>query len=199
MGTLSDPPVLLVDGYNILGVWSQHQGSDPAPAAIFADRQDLQTARHQLTDALANYSAFQGYQTRLVFDAHNRRDQAICESFTHSLDIYYTDYGQTADSYIELYCAQARPQATRIIVATSDRAQQLTVLGYGAEWMSALQLVKDMATTTTKIRTKQNSKKRSPSRLLVHSLNPEAKRKLEQLRYCPYALCPPNLDQQHQA
>lgn len=181
MGTSSDTPVLLVDGYNILGVWSQHQLGHDA-TSIFDDHQALEIARSQLIDALANYSAFQGYQGRIVFDAQNRNQKGTCDPFTCSLDVYYTDYGQTADSYIELYCAKARPRLARIIVATSDRAQQLTVLGYGAEWMSALQLVKEMAVTTTKIRTKQNSQKRSPSRLLVHSLDPEAKRKLEQLR-----------------
>lgn len=181
MGTPPNLPVLLVDGYNILGVWSQHQPGTP-PTSVFEDRQALETAKHQLMDGLANYSAFQGYQTRIVFDAQNRKEKGTCEPFTQSLDIYYTDYNQTADSYIELYCAKARAHSSRIIVATSDRAQQLTVLGYGAEWLSALQLVKEMATTTTKIRSKQNPKKRSPSRLLAHSLDPEAKRKLEQLR-----------------
>jgi len=181
MGTLPDIPVLLIDGYNILGVWSQHQPGNP-PASIFEDRQTLEIAKHQLVDSLANYSAFQGYQARIVFDAQNRKEKGACEPYTQSLDIYYTDYNQTADSYIELYCAKARARSNRIIVATSDRAQQLTVLGYGAEWLSALQLVKEIANTTVKIRAKQNSKKRSPSRLLAHSLDPEAKRKLEQLR-----------------
>lgn len=182
METVSEQPILLVDGYNILGVWSQYQ-TGCAPAEIFENIQELETARLHLSDALASYSAFQGYQARVVFDAQNRQEKGICEPFTDALDIYYTDYGQTADTYIELYCAKARSQLARIIVATSDRAQQLTVMGYGAEWMSALQLVKEMAATTTQIRSKQNSKKRSPSRLLAHSLDPEAKRKLEQLRW----------------
>lgn len=181
MAASSEQPILLVDGYNILGVWSQHH-TGHAPAEVFEHIQALETAKLHLTDALANYSAFQGYQARIVFDAQNRPEKGTCEPFTESLDIYYTDYGQTADSYIELYCAKARSRLTRIIVATSDRAQQLTVMGYGAEWMSALQLIKEMTATTTKIRAKQNSKKCSPSRLLAHSLSPEAKRKLEQLR-----------------
>lgn len=182
MAASSEQPILLVDGYNILGVWSQHQNGH-ASAEIFENIPELETARLHLADALANYSAFQGYQARLVFDAQNRQEKGIREPFTESLDLYYTDYGQTADTYIEMYCAKARSRLARIIVATSDRAQQLTVMGYGAEWMSALQLVKEMAATTTKIRSKQNAKKRSPSRLLAHSLDPEAKRKLERLRW----------------
>ncbi|WP_299489180.1 NYN domain-containing protein [Acaryochloris sp. IP29b_bin.137] len=181
MAASSEQPILLIDGYNILGVWSQHRNGS-APAEIFENIQELETTKLHLTDALANYSAFQGYQARLVFDAQNRQEKGICEPFTDALDIYYTDYGQTADTYIELYCAKARSRLVRIIVATSDRAQQLTVMGYGAEWMSALQLVKEMAATTTKIRSKQNAKKRAPSRLLSHSLSPETQQKLERWR-----------------
>ncbi|NJK41209.1 MAG: NYN domain-containing protein [Acaryochloridaceae cyanobacterium SU_2_1] len=177
-----DSPILLVDGYNVLGAWCQVQASTAPSRNLFKPGPSLEIARTGLIDALANYSAFQGYQTQLVFDAQHRQDRGSCERCTDSLEIFYTDFGQTADSYIELYCAQARARSIRIIVATSDRAQQLTVIGYGAEWMSAQSLVSDLATTTNQIRNQQNSKQRSPSRSLAHSLNPEAKQRLEQWR-----------------
>ncbi|MGB8698634.1 MAG: NYN domain-containing protein [Thermosynechococcaceae cyanobacterium] len=171
---------LLVDGYNIIGVWT--------PLALSRDRDGLMVARDKLVGELTNYSAFQGYQTRLVFDAHLRRDSAgNAEAVTDLLEIYYTEFGETADSHIEQFCAQARfrthASRQRLIVATSDRAQQLTVMGYGAEWMSAHQLISDIECVAQKIQRKQTSNAKKNPRLLSHSLDPSAKKKLERWRH----------------
>ncbi len=179
---MAAPPeltTLLVDGYNVIGAWR--------PGEMQGHRDGLEALRELLIGALANYSAFQGYQTRIVFDAHQRRGLGVAESLTRTLEIYYTEFGETADSYIELYCAQARSQPKakrdRLIVATSDRAQQLTVLGYGAEWMSARQLISDMELVSERIRRKQQSASKSRKRLLSHSLDASAQQKLERWRY----------------
>jgi uncharacterized protein len=169
---------LLVDGYNVIGAWSE--------LSVLRDRDGLEAARSRLIEELANYSAFQGYQTRLVFDAHYRDTPGCVETVTNTLELYYTDYGETADTYIEVFCAQSRKAISRpqrLIVATNDRAQQLTVSGYGAEWRSAQQLICDIEIIALKIQRKQRFQKRSGTRLLAHSLNPEAKKKLEQWRY----------------
>ena len=71
----------------------------------------LESARHHLIEALTGYSAFHGCPTRIVFDAHyqpgmkTRRSKSPMNS-----QIYFTESGQTADTYIELFCAQARYQ-----------------------------------------------------------------------------------------
>jgi uncharacterized protein len=169
---------LLVDGYNIIGFWK--------PIALRRDRHRLEAARDDLIETLANYSAFQGYQTRIIFDAHQRRDSSgSTELVTETLETYYTEYGETADSHIELMCAQARFEANapRLIVATSDRAQQLTVMGYGAEWISAHQLIQDIKTATIGIQESQRTRQKRGARLLSHSLDPTAKIKLEKWRY----------------
>jgi uncharacterized protein len=176
------PPnvTLLVDGYNVIGAWM--------PLAFSGDRDGLEAAREQLIAELANYSAFQGYQTRIIFDAHQRRESSgNSELITNALEIFYTEFGETADTHIEQFCAQARFKARashhRLIVATNDRAQQLTVTGYGAEWMSAQQLISDIEHITLSIRRKQQSTKKTASRLLSHSLDPAAQKKLEKWRH----------------
>jgi predicted RNA-binding protein with PIN domain len=169
--------ILLVDGYNVIG-------SCPNLQAL--QRQiSLEAARTELIELLTGYSAFRGYQTHLVFDAHGRSGLGVEESITDSLRVYFTAAGQTADSHIEIFCAQARSRVSRygrIIVATSDRAQQLTIQGYGAEWLSAAQLLQEIQTIETQIRGSLRSQSQQSRRRLAASLKPDAKKKLEQLR-----------------
>ncbi|MCG9891510.1 MAG: NYN domain-containing protein [Thermosynechococcaceae cyanobacterium MS004] len=174
----SPDATLLVDGYNVIGIWK--------PLALRRDRQHLEAARDALIGELASYSAFQGYQTRIIFDAHLRRESSgNAEVITETLEAYYTEYGETADSHIELFCAQARSQShiSRVIVATSDRAQQLTVTGYGAEWMSAHQLIQEIKAATLQMHQAQRAKQKRNARFLSHSLDPAAKVQLEKWRY----------------
>ncbi|PZD72269.1 hypothetical protein C1752_03856 [Acaryochloris thomasi RCC1774] len=175
MARLPTLTTLLVDGYNIIGAWPKLQK--------MRERNNLEAARDRLSEALSNYSAFRGYQTHLIFDAQFRAGQGSTEMITNLLHVFYTESGRTADTHIELYCAQARRGAERIRVATSDSAQKLTVMGYGAEWMSAQQLVADLEATTRSIQASQRNAKQQPGRLLAHGLDPEAKQRLEQLRF----------------
>ncbi|MEA5564903.1 NYN domain-containing protein [Anabaena sp. UHCC 0399] len=173
------PAVLLVDGYNIIGAWHCLKKT--------RDTAGLEAARWELVEAMTSYSAFQGYETQIVFDAHYQNTSSNREVITQLLSVYYTDFGQTADSYIEKTCASLRPQFTqarisRVIVATSDRAQQLTVQGYGAEWLSALQLCGEVQTTVCRVKQRSQARTQSKSRFLASSIDPQARQKLAQLR-----------------
>jgi hypothetical protein len=171
---------LLVDGYNIIGAWTA--------LACKRDRHGLAAARDELVSELVNYSAFQGYQTRLIFDAHQRRDAyGSSEHISQTFEIYYTEFGETADTHIELFCAQSRSQLStgpqRLIVATNDRAQQLTVVGYGAEWMSAHQLISDIECSARNRQRYQRNARQLKTRIFSHALDPVAKKKLEKWRH----------------
>lgn len=170
--------ILLVDGYNVVGAWSSLQQ--------VRDRDGLAAARRELTEALVGYSAFQGFDTRIVFDAQYQGTPSSQEVITQNLCVYYTDFKQTADTYIERACAlfrhDLRKFEQRLIVATSDRAQQLTVVGYGAEWMSAQQLQHEVETAGRRVRNRQQSMKRSPNRFLSSTLDPIAQQRLARLR-----------------
>ncbi|MBD2251969.1 NYN domain-containing protein [Nostoc parmelioides] len=173
------PAVLLVDGYNIIGAWPCLKKT--------RDKNGLEAARGQLVEAMTSYSSYQGYDTQIVFDAHYQNTCSNKEIITELVSVYYTDFGQTADTYIEKICASLRPEVSqsrisRVIVATSDRAQQLTVQGYGAEWLSAYQLCGEVETTVCRMRQKYQSRKQSKSRFLASAIDPTARQKLAELR-----------------
>ncbi len=175
----STPVTLLVDGYNIIGIWSTLRD--------IRDRDGLEAARRDLIESLVNYSAYHGYEAQVVFDSQYRNSRGMREVISRNLAAHYTDFNQTADTYIEKLCAvrarQRAPFASRTIVATSDRAQQLTVVGYGAEWMSADQLQLDVKATQQRMRRRQRSKPKRASRPFLGSrLDPIAQQRLAQLR-----------------
>lgn len=174
--------LLFVDGYNVIGAW-QH-------LIRLRDRNGLEVARRELVEALLSYSASQDYETHIVFDAQYRDTPGSREVITSYLSICYTDYRQTADSYIEKACAAYRKDlrkfSQRLIVATSDRAQQLMVVGYGAEWMSAQRLWVEVELATQRVQRKQQKlrkQSRSSNRFLSNALDPAAQERLTKLRF----------------
>jgi predicted RNA-binding protein with PIN domain len=179
MSRSSAQAVLLVDGYNMIGAWPCLKRT--------RDRAGLEASRWELIEALTNYSAFQGFATQLVFDAQYQNSCSNQEVITENLLVHYTDFGQTADTYIEKACVSLRHQLAqdliyRFIVATSDRAQQLMVQGYGAEWMSAQQLYYDVEASTFRARQRHKSRKQSSSRFLANAIDAKARQRLSELR-----------------
>ena len=177
----SPQAILLVDGYNMIGAWASLKET--------RDRHGLEAARRDLATALIGYSAYEGFDTQIIFDAQYQDHPGSREVLTGSVSLCYTDYKQTADTYIEKTCALFRKDLRkfeqRLIVATSDRAQQLTVVGYGAEWMSAQRLLAEIELAELSVSRKQRSaqkKGRSPQRFLSSALDPEARQRLTKMR-----------------
>lgn len=177
----SSQAVLLVDGYNVIGTWHDLKKT--------RDANGLEPARWQLIEALVNYSAFKGLETQVVFDAQYQQTSSHQEVKTEHLSAYYTNFGETADTYIEKVCASYfrqyihRHHSSRLIVATSDRAQQLTVVGYGAEWLSAQQLKHEVESAHQGARRQQKPRKQSSSRFLANSIDAKARQRLAQMRW----------------
>ncbi|WP_338430995.1 NYN domain-containing protein [Synechococcus elongatus] len=174
--------LLLVDGYNVIGAWQRLQR--------LRDRHGLEAARTELIELLSNYSAYQGYATNLVFDAQYRATPGQQEQVTEQLVVSYTDPEQTADTYIEMTCAnhrdELRASRRRVIVATSDRAQQLTVIGFGAEWMSTHRLAQDVETSIQKVKQWQIEQRRKHQpKTLGSRLDDRIRRQLEHWRRQP--------------
>ncbi len=170
--------LLLVDGYNIIGAWSYLQKT--------RDRDGLEFARRELIESLINYTAIEGHHTQVVFDAHYQNTPGYSEDHTSSLSVYYTAFAQTADTYIEKYCASFRRRVEndyqRLIVATSDRAQRLTVIGYGAEWLSAQRLAGEVEASSNKIIRKKRLNSSHAGRFLFNSLDAKAQQRLRDWR-----------------
>lgn len=170
---------LLVDGYNIIGSWSVLKG--------VRDRHGFEPAREELIKTLTNYSAYRGLKTEIVFDAYRQKTPAYKEKYTPYLSVYFTNFAQTADSYIEKYCAnflyQKEAVTKRLIVATSDETQKRMVLGYGAEWISAPTLNVEVDSTNRCLKCQNSKNRRKPSkRFLFNSLDKKAQEGLLQLR-----------------
>ena len=170
--------LLLVDGYNMIGIWSDLKRTQESDG--------LEASRRELIELLVNYSAFEGLETKIVFDAQYRREPACLEVVTKNLSVHYTEFGQTADTYIEKTCAkfsrEIKNHDRRLIVATSDRAQQLTAIGYGAEWMSAKNLAKAVDQTTRSRRHQHKPNKQTAGRFLFQSLDAKAQERLRKMR-----------------
>jgi uncharacterized protein len=169
--------LLLIDGYNIVGAWR---------ALKKVQRQEgLEEARRQLVEMLTGYAAYQAYETQIVFDAHLQDTPGSREVITKFVSVHYTNSGQTADTYIEKTCADFRHESRkfeqRLIVATNDEAQRLTVIGYGAEWLSADRLANEVELAT--IQTNRKRQSAAPSGRLMNLIDPEAQAKLDRLRY----------------
>ncbi|HEY9852173.1 MAG TPA: NYN domain-containing protein [Leptolyngbyaceae cyanobacterium] len=174
----SPSAILLVDGYNVIGAWPN--------LLRIRDRNGLEAARWQLIEVLVGYSAFEGFNTQVVFDAHYRDSPGNTEIITDNLSVCFTDFGQTADTFIEKACAEIRQELRnfqkRLIVATSDRAQQQTVTGFGAEWMSAQKLAYEVEATVQRVKRKAKPNHKPSSRFLASSLDPKARQRLAELR-----------------
>jgi len=175
----SPSAILLVDGYNVIG-------ASPGLKRTLSHH-GLAAARDEFIEVLISYSAYQGYETQVVFDACYRGNPGHHEVVTPHLAVRYTDYRQTADTFIEKACAQFRNDVRklthRLIVATSDRAQQLTVVGYGAECISARQLLNEVEAMKRQVQRRQKPKRQTSSRFLAKSLDPVAQERLNQLRF----------------
>lgn len=65
-GEMAFPPVILVDGYNVLIRWLESEGKGPRLEAARKDRND---ARQMLLLEVADYSQLRGIKLVVVFDA----------------------------------------------------------------------------------------------------------------------------------
>ena len=133
---------LIVDGYNIVFAWE-----DLADTA----KTDLEAARRHLCDALASYAGFKKCRVVVVFDGHKVKGNPGEKSRYHTIQVVYTEEGQTADAYIESLADQiGKNYAVR--VATSDGLVQLSSMRSGVWRMSARELREELATAEKEMR-----------------------------------------------
>jgi uncharacterized protein len=176
MVSFSPQAFLLVDGYNIIGTWQDLKKT--------RDKHGLELARRELVEALINFTVLKEFHTQIVFDAHYQKQPGYQETFTPSLSVHYTGFAQTADTYIEKFSASFQNSNiynySRLIVATSDNAQKLTVMGYGAEWLSAQRLQSEVEATIKKEHRKMQPPQKSKGRFLFNTLDEKSQKKLQQ-------------------
>ena len=114
---------LLVDGYNVAKLaWAD------AP---------LEQQRSQLVDALSEFTARFGTETRVVFDGAGLVSPGVPRS---AVSVTYSAAGVTADDAIVEFVA-ATPIERPIVVATSDADVRRRTVALGANTVSSVQLL----------------------------------------------------------
>ncbi len=117
----------LIDGYNVINNWQE-----------FADirEKDLEHTRDLLVSKVAEFSAFHGYESIVIFDAMEVAGPASMET-AGNCTVVFTAEHETADSWIEKATYRIAGKGIRVFVVTSDRAEQDYVLGSGGFRISA--------------------------------------------------------------
>jgi predicted RNA-binding protein with PIN domain len=123
-------PLLLVDGYNVIGQWTRAQ----------KEGWPIDQARERLTHRLSEYAAFEGLDVVLVFDATHSSRLIRTEEKIGPLTVVFTRAGETADQYIERM-ADSTPRNRELRVATSDSIIQTITFGRGATRVPARELI----------------------------------------------------------
>ena len=117
----SGPTYLFIDGYNMIFSWEELK-------RLAAE--GLRFARMRLIDRIANYQAYTEYDVTLVFDAYKVIGALEKTESYGGLKVVYTKEGETADRFIERSVANL-PKNSRVMVATSDQLEQISILGHG--------------------------------------------------------------------
>lgn len=87
-------------------------------------------------DILCNYQGYKKCQLMVVFDAYRVKGHDTEILNYHNILVVYTKESETADSYIEKFAHQ-NSKKFDIVVATSDRLEQMIILGKGCRPVSA--------------------------------------------------------------
>ena len=120
---------LIIDGYNLL-----YQEK----ALVEQLDCNLQGACHRLVRHVEATAHAMAEQTTIVFDGNSaERDLALSTKF---LEVFFAPSHLSADSVIERLVCKS-PDAVKILVVTSDYAEQNTVSSAGAHTMSSEEFI----------------------------------------------------------
>lgn len=131
---ISKQSYLLVDGYNMIFAWDELAG---------LAKDDMGAARTKLLDMLADYQAFTGCTLLVVFDAYKVQGGEGSVSKWNNLYVIFTKEAETADQYIEK-AVHVLVKNADVTVATSDRTEQVIIMGKGAGRFSASDMFEEI-------------------------------------------------------
>ena len=164
---------LLVDGYNIIFSWPELNE--------FAEKGNLDAARMKLMDMLSHYQGYYQSTVILVFDGYKVKNNPGTVEKYHNIYVVYTKEAETADQYIEKINGSLA-RANQVRVATSDRLEQVIILGQGATRVSARELQKEMEEMTVEIRKDYLHRPQLKRNSFIDNLDPDIAAVLEQMR-----------------
>lgn len=163
---------IFVDGYNVINSW---------PDLKNMKDYSFDGAREKLTDVLINYASFNDCKIYLVFDGykvHGNLEKIYTGKY---VDIIYTKFEQTADSYIEKRVNDIGRKA-EVIVVTSDWMEQQTIFQRGAVRMSSLEFYHDILNCNVRINKKAKKNEIKNKNHLSDIVNDDVLSMLEKIR-----------------
>ena len=163
---------LLVDGYNIIFAWEDLQELAKA---------NIDGARTKLMDILCNYQGYKRCTVILVFDAYKVQGNPGKTEKYHNIHVVYTKEAETADQYIEKTVHEIGKKY-HVTVATSDRLEQVIILGQGGSRMSARELREEIDLVMGQIRQETERRRESGKNYFFDGLDEETARYMEDVR-----------------
>ena len=127
-------PLLLVDGYNVIGAWER----------VRREHLTHEEAREALLHLLADYAGYSGQEIIVVFDGYKSGRRVRSEDMVSGVRVVFTMQGETADNYIESMCDRT-PRYREVRVATSDGVEQTVTMGRGAVRISSRELLIELS------------------------------------------------------
>ena len=127
-------PLLLVDGYNVIGAWER----------VRREHLTHEEAREALLHLLADYAGYSGQEIIVVFDGYKSGRRVRSEDMVSGVRVVFTMQGETADNYIESVCDRT-PRYREVRVATSDGVEQTVTMGRGAVRISSRELLIELS------------------------------------------------------
>lgn len=122
--------VLVVDGYNMIGAWTELNR---------LKAYDIGIARTKLLDLLSEYQAFYKRRVIVVFDALYVKGKESKQKH-QNIEVIYTKEDETADECIERLVKQVKNVKNQVYVATNDFLEQRTIFSRGALRISSREL-----------------------------------------------------------
>lgn len=163
---------LLVDGYNIIFAW---------PELKALSEINLDAARMKLQDILCNYQGFKKCNVILVFDGYKVKGNPGTIIKYHNIHVIFTKEAETADQYIEKV-TQMIGRQYQVRVATSDKLEQIIILGKGGIRLSARDLAKEIQETNSVIKTEHLERIKTAKNRLFDNVDPALAEYLEKIR-----------------
>lgn len=165
---------LLVDGYNVIFDWE-----DLRELAEL----NIDAARAKLMDILSNYQGYKKCTLILVFDAYKVAGfQGEVDRY-HNIYVVYTKEAETADQYIEKTVHKIG-RNHQVTVATSDRLEQVIILGAGARRISSREFREEIEAVRQQIREEYRARRQAQSgrNYLFQDLDEETADYMEDIR-----------------
>jgi predicted RNA-binding protein with PIN domain len=99
---------IVIDGYNLIRQSRQFSA---------LDRQDLQSGREALVEALAAYKKIKGYAITVVFDGAQAPPHMMRRDYLKGIELRYSNPRELADTVIKRLAARDKQ---KLLVVTSD-------------------------------------------------------------------------------